>query len=146
MFRNRRLERQRLERRRLAKQARAKSMRQKRLELMIDDEEPTLQNLLDSCRSSLSSFKSSLGTCKSSLSSCRSSLDTCKTSFEDELSCPITFNVMEEPVIARDGRTYEREAIEHWIDTNGTSPFTRIVLRKEDLVPNRALKSIIEKK
>jgi hypothetical protein len=29
--------------------------------------------------------------------------------------CPITMEVMRDPVIAADGHTYEREAIENWL-------------------------------
>jgi hypothetical protein len=34
----------------------------------------------------------------------------------DELSCPICFKLMTDPVMAEDGHTYERQAIEQWID------------------------------
>jgi hypothetical protein len=33
----------------------------------------------------------------------------------DELSCPISFQLMTDPVVADDGHTYQREAIEEWI-------------------------------
>lgn len=39
--------------------------------------------------------------------------------------CPITGDVMSDPVIDRDGITYERAAIEEWIQRRGTSPTTR---------------------
>lgn len=34
----------------------------------------------------------------------------------DELSCPISFQLMTDAVIADDGHTYQRHAIEKWID------------------------------
>jgi SUMO ligase MMS21 Smc5/6 complex component len=34
----------------------------------------------------------------------------------DEIICPITLKIMEDPVIAADGHTYERSAIQEWID------------------------------
>jgi SUMO ligase MMS21 Smc5/6 complex component len=34
----------------------------------------------------------------------------------DEMVCPITFKIMEDPVIAADGHTYERSAIQEWIE------------------------------
>ncbi|KAG2378598.1 hypothetical protein C9374_008237 [Naegleria lovaniensis] len=44
----------------------------------------------------------------------------------DELFCPISHTIMSEPVIAADGRTYEKELITQWLrEHNGTSPFTR---------------------
>jgi hypothetical protein len=33
----------------------------------------------------------------------------------EELSCPITFKLMTDPVVAEDGQTYQRQAIEEWI-------------------------------
>lgn len=42
-----------------------------------------------------------------------------------ELICPITKNIMYEPVIADDNITYEKKAIEQWIKINSISPITR---------------------
>ena len=36
--------------------------------------------------------------------------------------CPITQDLMNDPVIAADSHTYERTAIERWLQTNITSP------------------------
>ncbi len=41
----------------------------------------------------------------------------------DDLLCPITHEIIIDPVIASDGHTYERVAIEEWFKTNDTSPF-----------------------
>eukprot|EP00551_Chaetoceros_affinis_P010482 CAMPEP_0203664068 /NCGR_PEP_ID=MMETSP0090-20130426/1554_1 /ASSEMBLY_ACC=CAM_ASM_001088 /TAXON_ID=426623 /ORGANISM="Chaetoceros affinis, Strain CCMP159" /LENGTH=787 /DNA_ID=CAMNT_0050527179 /DNA_START=123 /DNA_END=2486 /DNA_ORIENTATION=+ len=51
---------------------------------------------------------------------------------------------MTDPVIARDGVTYERSAIEAWLSEHGTSPSTRERMRVRDLVPNRAIKELLE--
>jgi hypothetical protein len=54
--------------------------------------------------------------------------------------CPITLDLMVDPVVASDGFTYERAAIEKWIKIKGTSPFTRAPLRSEMLrVPRLCL-------
>ncbi|CAF2945170.1 unnamed protein product [Rotaria sp. Silwood2] len=53
-----------------------------------------------------------------------------------DLVCPITLRVFRDPVIAADGRTYEREAIVRWIMKHGTSPFTREPLNVKDLQQN----------
>ena len=46
----------------------------------------------------------------------------------DELVCPITLEIMSDPVVAADGRTYERSAIEDWLSTGKqTSPLTNLV-------------------
>ena len=38
--------------------------------------------------------------------------------------CPITHELMRDPVSTVDGLTYERSAIETWLATNDTSPLT----------------------
>lgn len=59
------------------------------------------------------------------------------------LYCPITGDLMIDPVVDAEGNTYERSAIESWIDTKGTSPITRNKATRDDLRPNRSLKSAI---
>ncbi|XP_047436473.1 WD repeat, SAM and U-box domain-containing protein 1 [Mugil cephalus] len=62
----------------------------------------------------------------------------------DEFLCPITRELMREPVIAADGYSYEREAIESWISTkNRTSPMTNLPLLTTLLTPNYTLKMAI---
>jgi AAA+ superfamily predicted ATPase len=39
-----------------------------------------------------------------------------KVVMAEELSCPICFKLMTDPVVAEDGQTYQRQAIEQWID------------------------------
>lgn len=58
--------------------------------------------------------------------------------------CPITHELMADPVIDPDGNSYERRAIEGWLQQNGTSPITRSALSASDLRPNRALKVAID--
>ncbi|XP_029951332.1 WD repeat, SAM and U-box domain-containing protein 1 isoform X2 [Salarias fasciatus] len=62
----------------------------------------------------------------------------------DEFLCPITRELMREPVIAADGYSYEREAIESWINTkNRSSPMTNLPLLTTLLTPNHTLKMAI---
>uniref|UniRef100_A0A3B4X6I5 WD repeat, SAM and U-box domain-containing protein 1 n=1 Tax=Seriola lalandi dorsalis TaxID=1841481 RepID=A0A3B4X6I5_SERLL len=62
----------------------------------------------------------------------------------DEFLCPITRELMKEPVIAADGYSYEREAIESWINTkNRSSPMTNLPLLTTLLTPNHTLKMAI---
>ena len=61
--------------------------------------------------------------------------------------CPLTQDVMEDPVIDPEGNSYERQSIEQWLTMgNTTSPVTRTHLTIDQLVPNRALKDAIEEK
>ncbi|XP_018539263.1 WD repeat, SAM and U-box domain-containing protein 1 isoform X2 [Lates calcarifer] len=62
----------------------------------------------------------------------------------DEFLCPITRELMKEPVIAADGYSYEREAIESWINTkNRSSPMTNLPLLTTLLTPNHTLRMAI---
>ncbi len=58
--------------------------------------------------------------------------------------CPITCDIMKDPVIGPDGHTYERFAIEHWLSTNDKSPITRKPMQSTNLIPNFALRNTIE--
>lgn len=60
-----------------------------------------------------------------------------------EFICPITLNIMNDPVICEDGYTYERESIMSL--PNSLSPMTRNPINKYNLIPNRALKDSIER-
>lgn len=62
----------------------------------------------------------------------------------DSLTCPITHQLMEEPVTCVDGHTYERGAIERWLRDHNTSPKTGLPLARRDLVPNFALRAAVE--
>lgn len=66
--------------------------------------------------------------------------------FPDEFLCPITREVMSDPVIAADGYTYERASIQEWL-TSGrlTSPMTNAPLKSNVLTPNRMLKLLIQR-
>ena len=59
--------------------------------------------------------------------------------------CPITQDLMRDPVLIGDGHTYEREAIEHWLSGHSTSPMTNAPLdsRQRNMVPNHTLRSMI---
>lgn len=50
---------------------------------------------------------------------------------------------MIDPVIAADGHTYERHAMEHWLRQHGTSPITGAQLGHLRLVPNVIVRSIV---
>ena len=51
----------------------------------------------------------------------------------DDFYCPITGELMKEPVSEPDGHTYEKNAIEKWVMKNGTSPMTRKNINISDL-------------
>ena len=67
-----------------------------------------------------------------------------KKNIDNNFICPITLEVMKDPVICSDGHTYERSAIEKWLSTNNCSPMTRQIITNNSLIPNIALRNIIQ--
>ena len=61
----------------------------------------------------------------------------------ERLVCPITFELMKDPVFASDGHTYERCAIEQWFERAQTSPVTNEPVPDVCLRPNHMAKSMI---
>jgi len=62
----------------------------------------------------------------------------------DAYYCPITFDLIHFPVIDPEGNTFEKVAIEAWIQKNGNSPLTRTSLRKEDLYKNNSISALLD--
>jgi len=58
--------------------------------------------------------------------------------------CPITDEIMEDPVICSDGHSYDREGIQQWLATNNTSPLTGAELESRNVAPNHALRKVIQ--
>ena len=56
----------------------------------------------------------------------------------------MTWEVFHDPVVAADGHTYERAAIERWFEASLTSPMTGRRLEHAHLSDNIALRSSIE--
>ncbi|KAF8647999.1 hypothetical protein HU200_065034 [Digitaria exilis] len=64
----------------------------------------------------------------------------------DALQCPITLDLMTDPVTVSTGQTYDRASITRWIKAGcRTCPVTGERLRTADVVPNAALRGIIER-
>lgn len=61
----------------------------------------------------------------------------------NEYLCPISLNIMVDPVICSDGYTYERIMILNI--ANSISPITRELIDKTKLISNRNLKDAIER-
>jgi U-box domain len=63
----------------------------------------------------------------------------------DQFYCPITSDLMMEPMISPDGYTFEKEAIENWLfQRNGTCPISRNSLQVTQLRKNLALQECIQ--
>ena len=61
----------------------------------------------------------------------------------EELICPISQEIMEDPVITADGHTYDRASISIWLQNHNTSPITGLPLRDKVLIPNISLRYLI---
>jgi hypothetical protein len=63
---------------------------------------------------------------------------------EHDLQCPISREVFRDPVMLRDGHTYERVDIQEWFDTgHTTSPITREEISRPRFVPNIIVKKMV---
>jgi Mg-chelatase subunit ChlD len=63
----------------------------------------------------------------------------------EEYVCPITQELMRDPVVGTDGHTYERLAITQALELNPQSPMTRQRMTANDLKTNYALRAAIER-
>ena len=59
--------------------------------------------------------------------------------------CPISLDLMMDPVIVSTGITYDRRSIEAWLDMgNSTCPVTNQELVPDDVIPNHSLRRLIQ--
>ena len=61
----------------------------------------------------------------------------------EDFTCPISYQIMHDPVVAEDGHTYERTHIVKVLESTGKSPFTQQSMGRI-LVPNRPLRNTIQ--
>ncbi|KAJ4703312.1 RING-type E3 ubiquitin transferase [Melia azedarach] len=67
------------------------------------------------------------------------------TQFPDDFKCPISLEIMSDPVILSSGHTFDRPSIQRWLDSgHRTCPITKLPLPDQpSLIPNHALRSLI---
>jgi hypothetical protein len=59
--------------------------------------------------------------------------------------CPISLDLMKDPVTSSSGITYDRESIETWLEArNFMCPATNQILRNFDQIPNHTLRKMIQ--
>ncbi|XP_016463515.1 U-box domain-containing protein 21-like [Nicotiana tabacum] len=73
-------------------------------------------------------------------------LNSCKElTIPSHFLCPISLDLMKDPVTLCTGISYDRENIEKWIEAkNSTCPVTNQVLRNYDLIPNHTIRKMIQ--
>jgi len=57
--------------------------------------------------------------------------------------CPLSYEIMTDPVVTACGQTYDRQNIEEWFRKSSTNPLTNVKVSK-DLIPNTRLKQLID--
>ena len=62
----------------------------------------------------------------------------------ESFRCPISRELMRDPVVCADGHSYERDAIVRWLRAHDTSPKTGAALAHRHVLPNHALRNSIE--
>jgi hypothetical protein len=62
----------------------------------------------------------------------------------DDYMCPLTLGLFVDPVLDSLGHTYERKAIDDWLNGHTTSPKTNEELPDKLLRPNRVMKAAVE--
>ncbi|XP_017220234.1 U-box domain-containing protein 16 [Daucus carota subsp. sativus] len=64
--------------------------------------------------------------------------------FPADFRCPISLDLIRDPVVVSTGQTYDRNSINQWLESgHNTCPKTGQTLSHTDLIPNNALKSLI---
>nr|AFK33972.1 unknown [Lotus japonicus] len=112
-----------------------------RLVRSIVDDEDCSAEAIDQAKETLSVLRDLKLRKKSSLS-----LKLQKTVvFPDEFKCPISKELMKDPVIVASGQTYDRPFIQKWLNSgNQTCPQTNQVLAHTLLIPNHLVREMIE--
>lgn len=62
----------------------------------------------------------------------------------NQFMCPITMDIMTDPVMLADGHVYERAAIEQWFETYDTSPMSNCQVDKNIMIPCIVLRSLMQ--
>lgn len=62
-----------------------------------------------------------------------------------EYLCPMSMEIMTEPVVTPSGVTYNRPAVEEWIDEHHSDPASKSPLLNDHLYPNLALRDMIQR-
>lgn len=79
----------------------------------------------------------------------KTSKDGCNQEMEltipNHFKCPISLDLMKDPITLSTGITYDRESIEKWMEAGKmTCPVTNQVLRNFDQIPNHSIRKMIQ--
>ena len=79
---------------------------------------------------------------RKNISICPISVSNENINIDSNFLCPISMEIMTEPVLAADGHTYDKKSIEQWFKTKTKSPITNLEI-DTSLTPNILLYKII---
>lgn len=65
--------------------------------------------------------------------------------YKEDLICPISMNLFDDPCTDSCGHTFNRKEIEEWLESNHTCPLSRNPITKEGLVQNLSIKDRVKK-
>ena len=68
-----------------------------------------------------------------------SQLETDDAAIPNEFRCPLTLEIMKDPVMTRLGHSFERNELFLWLQKNQVCPLTRNPLKLSDIITNKAL-------
>jgi hypothetical protein len=71
--------------------------------------------------------------------------DVADADVPEAFRCPLSWSWIDDPVITPYGHTYDRVHLSRWISVTNTDPMTRQVLTEDQLIPNRALKTALDR-
>lgn len=63
----------------------------------------------------------------------------------EDLECPISTEIIKNPIITPDGFTYEKQELKNWIKIHGNEPITHTPLSENQLTYNFAFKKVLDK-
>ena len=110
----------------------------------LDADGAALRGELDAARRALAAARADADDARADAAAARRESAAAVREPPAEFLCAITRECMVDPVIAADGFSYERSAIERWFRAKRTSPQTNAQLASTALVPNIALRGLIE--
>ncbi|CAH8290938.1 unnamed protein product [Eruca vesicaria subsp. sativa] len=125
--------------------AKAKELKRemKKLLMNMEEEDGLSVQTIDQLQEALSSFKQE--TMRKMAKSC--SLEMLETvSCPEEFRCPLSNELMRDPVVLASGQTYDKLFIQKWLSSgNRTCPKTQQVLPHTSLTPNLLIRDMISK-
>ncbi|KFK38195.1 hypothetical protein AALP_AA3G081600 [Arabis alpina] len=131
--------------------AKAKELKREMKKILEEDDGDLCVQTIDQLQEALSALKQATMMRKKKISSKSGSLDmlektTVSSSCPDEFRCPISNELMRDPVVLASGQTYDKLFIQKWLSSdNRTCPKTKQVLSHTVLTPNVLIREMIWK-